>query len=49
MREQVHNSVVRFRVSHGLLAAAEAKARAHGMSLSELMRHAVRTAVKDAA
>lgn len=49
MRGQVHNSIVQFRVNEGLLAAAEAKAKAHGMSLSELMRHAVRREVREAA
>jgi hypothetical protein len=49
MRQQVHNSHIRFRVSEGLLAAAEAKARREGMSLSELLRHAVRKEVRGAA
>ena len=45
----VHNSTIRFRVNKALVAAAEAKARREGMSLSELLRHAVRNAVRDAA
>lgn len=46
MRDQVHNAAVRFRVSDALLAAATAKARHEGMSLSELLRHAVRNEVR---
>lgn len=49
MREQIHNSTARFRVNGALLAAAEAKARREGMSLSELLRHAVRQEVRSAA
>ncbi|MFZ5696144.1 MAG: ribbon-helix-helix protein, CopG family [Pseudomonadota bacterium] len=49
MRGHVHNAAVRFRVSDALLAAATAKAKQEGMSLSELLRHAVRREVKDAA
>lgn len=49
MRGHVHNAAVRFRVSDALLAAATAKAKHEGMSLSELLRHAVRREVRDAA
>ena len=49
MRNVVHNSMVRFRVNDALIAAATDKARREGMSLSELLRHAVRNAVRDAA
>ncbi len=49
MRGNVHNSIVRFRVNEALVAAAEAKARREGMSLSELLRHVVRDAVRNAA
>lgn len=49
MRFPVHDSTVRFRVNQTLLAAAAAKAEREGMSLSELMRAAVRRAVKEAA
>ena len=49
MRGHVHNAAVRFRISYDLLTAATNKARREGMSLSELLRHAVRNAVKDAA
>jgi len=51
MRGHVHNAAVRFRVSDALLAAAAAtaKAKQEGMSLSELLRHAVRREVRDAA
>lgn len=46
MRDHVHNAAVRFRVNDALLAAATAKARQEGMSLSELLRHAVRREVR---
>jgi len=49
MRPSVHDSVVRFRVSEGLVSAAEAKAREEGMTLSELIRQAVRREVREAA
>jgi hypothetical protein len=49
MRASVHDSVAKFRVNEGLLAAAEAKARREGMSLSELMRHALRREVREPA
>lgn len=49
MRGQIHNAAVRFRVSDTLLAAASAKARREGMSLSELLRHAVRRELREAA
>ncbi|MEJ7926377.1 ribbon-helix-helix protein, CopG family [Sphingobium sp. AN641] len=48
MCDHVHNSAVRFRVNDALLAAATAKARREGMSLSELLRHAVRNELRDA-
>ncbi len=40
---------VTFRVTPSMMSAAEAKARQEGMSLSELMRHALRNAVREAA
>lgn len=46
MRAQLHDTPVRFRVNHALIAAAETKARNEGMSLSELLRQAVRREVK---
>ncbi|NIJ16497.1 ribbon-helix-helix protein, CopG family [Sphingobium vermicomposti] len=48
MRAHTHNAAVRFRVNEALLAAATHKAQREGMSLSELLRHAVRNAVRDA-
>jgi len=42
MRNQVHDSSVRVRVNELLLAKAIAKAEQEGMSLSELVRHALR-------
>ncbi|MGE0776633.1 MAG: hypothetical protein AB7L36_16555 [Sphingomonadaceae bacterium] len=42
MRSPVHDCVVRFRANGRLLESAEAKAQAEGMSLSELLRHALR-------
>jgi len=49
MRNYVHNAEVRFRVNDALLAAASEKARREGMSLSELLRHAVRKEVREPA
>ena len=49
MRSQVHDSTVQFRANQSLLAEAEAKARREGMSLSELLRHALRRELKEAA
>lgn len=45
MRGRVHNNFVRVRVSDALLAAASSHAGREGMSLSELVRHAVRREV----
>ncbi len=42
MRQNVHDTVARFRINHRLLTAAEIEAERKGMSLSELMRHALR-------
>ncbi|MCB4858398.1 MULTISPECIES: hypothetical protein [unclassified Sphingobium] len=49
MREQVHTSLTAFRINPALLAAASAKAKREGVTLSELLRHAVRKEVRDAA
>jgi predicted HicB family RNase H-like nuclease len=49
MRAQIHTTVVQFRANQSLLAAAHEKARREGMSLSELLRHALRRELKDAA
>lgn len=48
MRSQVHTEKAFFRVSPELLARAELKAREQGMSVSELMRHALRREVLEA-
>ncbi len=45
-RSQLHNSIVRFRVADGLLADVQAKADRDGMSLSELIRQAIRKEVR---
>jgi predicted DNA binding CopG/RHH family protein len=49
MRSNVHDAAARFRVNSDLLTAAEAKARREGMSLSELMRSALRRELREAA
>lgn len=49
MREQVHTSLTAFRINPALLAAASAKAKQQGVSLSELMRRAVSQEVREAA
>jgi len=49
MRVQVHHVPVRFRVNEAVLAKAQAKAEREGMSLSELLRHALRVELRDAA
>ena len=49
MRGNVHNTAVRVRANDALIAAATEKARREGMSLSELLRHAVRKEVREAA
>lgn len=43
----VHDVPVRFRVNNAILAKAQAKAVAEGMSLSELMRSALRRELKN--
>jgi len=45
MRQQSHDGQLVVRVNEGLLAAAVADAQRKGMSLSELVRHAVRREV----
>ena len=45
-RVQFHTSTVRFRVADGLLAAAQAKAEREGMTISELMRQAMRHEIR---
>lgn len=49
MRQSTHDMPVGFRINRALLARAEEKARRRGMSLSELLRHAVREEVGEAA
>ena len=49
MRPFVHDSIIRFRANQALVAAAERKAQREGMTVSELMRQALRNTVKDAA
>jgi predicted HicB family RNase H-like nuclease len=46
MRKPIHTSVIRFRASEQLVAAAEREADRQGMSVSELIRHALRREVK---
>ncbi|WP_158298509.1 MULTISPECIES: hypothetical protein [unclassified Sphingobium] len=48
MRDQIHTSLTAFRINPALLAAASAKAKKEGVTLSELLRHAVRKEVRDA-
>jgi predicted DNA binding CopG/RHH family protein len=42
MRNHVHDTPVRFRANEHLLAAARLKAEQRGMSVSELLRAALR-------
>jgi predicted HicB family RNase H-like nuclease len=49
MRRYVHSTPVHFRADPQLVADAEAKARRDGMSMSELMRAALRREVREAA
>ncbi|AYJ86903.1 ribbon-helix-helix protein, CopG family [Sphingomonas paeninsulae] len=49
MRRIIHTTPVNFRADPNLIAAAEAKARREGMSMSELMRAALRREVREAA
>jgi len=48
-RGTIHDAAIRFRVAEKLLASAEEKARREGMSLSELLRHALRRELREAA
>jgi Ribbon-helix-helix protein, copG family len=45
MPAAVHNATAKFRLNEDLLAKAESKARANGMSLAEMLRQAVRREV----
>ena len=49
MRRLVHDARVYFRVNRRVLEDAERRARANGMSLSELLRQALRRELKGAA
>ena len=49
MNAPIHDTLVRFRVNEALVASASEKARREGMSLSELLRHALRRELKEAA
>lgn len=49
MRPSVHGTTLRLSVTASLREAAEERARAEGMTLSELVRHALRQEVKRAA
>ena len=49
MRYPVHDSVIRVRINEALADAAAEKAAREGMTLSELVRHAVRREVREAA
>lgn len=48
-RQNVHDMPVSFRVNSAIAEAAAKKAEQEGMSLSELIRHALRREVKKAA
>jgi len=49
MRTHNHDAVIRFRANARLVASAEHRAREQGMSLSELLRHALRRELREAA
>ena len=48
-RETIHDANARFRVNEVLLASAQRHARQHGMSISELLRQALRRELREAA
>jgi antitoxin component of RelBE/YafQ-DinJ toxin-antitoxin module len=47
MRQEVHNTLARFRVNDALLATASDRARRDGMTLSEFIRAAIRREVRN--
>lgn len=49
MRQGVHVSLAKFRVSPALLSEAQRRAQRDGMTLSELMRAALRAQLREAA
>ena len=49
MSAQVHDMTVRFRANNSLVASAAEKARREGMTLSELLRAALRREIREAA
>ena len=49
MNRPVHDTLVRFRANQTIVTAAEERARREGMSLSELIRHALRRELQEAA
>lgn len=46
MRQEVHNTIARFRVNDMLIASAADRARRDGMTLSEFIRAAIRRDVR---
>lgn len=49
MRPSIHNETLRLQVNDALLAQARDKARREGMTVSELVRHALRRELAEAA
>ncbi len=49
MRQEVHSQLAQFRVNPTLLSAAKQQARRSGMTLSEYLRAAVRSQLREAA
>ena len=47
MRQAVHDSAISIRLNEALAARALAKAEREGMTLSELIRHAVRRELRE--
>ncbi|MET3287046.1 UNVERIFIED_ORG: putative DNA binding CopG/RHH family protein [Sphingomonas sp. 1057] len=48
-RSSIHDAHIRFRVANTLLHSAEEKAQREGMTLSELLRHALRRELREVA
>lgn len=49
MRQEIYGELAQFRVSPALLSEAKRQARRSGMSLSEYLRAALRTQLREAA